>query len=149
MLAKGIRQPNGLEVATWNSLNKPDTELTLPAGLLLVKVPVNPRVHPQSPQGTGGHAQHKPSHPWVDAPAFGGSDPGLFSKVILILSLTIQKRPSFFLPLCPSSTSLQTNWLCVSLHQQIACLFLHWNYAGSSLHWSYGKMPERLQNRRW
>lgn len=49
VLAKGIRQANGLEVVAWNSLKKPDTELTLPAGLL-VKVPANPRVHLQSPQ---------------------------------------------------------------------------------------------------
>lgn len=142
MLAKG------LVAVTRSSLKKPDTELTLPAWLP-VKVPVNLGVHLQSPQGTGGHAQHKPSRPWADAPAFGDSDPGLFSKVTLILSLMKQKRPSFFLPLCPSSTSLQTNWPCVSLLQQTACLFLHWNYDDSSLRWSYGKTPERLQNTRW
>lgn len=49
MLAKGIRQPNGLEVATWKSLKKRDTELILPAGLL-VKVPVSPQVQLPSPQ---------------------------------------------------------------------------------------------------
>lgn len=49
MLAKGIRQPNGLEVATWKSLKKGIlTELILPAGLL-VKVPVSPQVQMPSP----------------------------------------------------------------------------------------------------